>query len=588
MDATSSPTRSSSATLAEGIRLRWQQLGFRVRAIGLQLLKAGRNALQAAWRGPLPRLAATRDVDDAPVRFAFVRGEHRSPLWTHADATEWTLTAGKVHNLRVAARALDGLVVPAGVDFSFWAAVGRPVAWRGYVPGRELREGCLVVSTGGGLCQLSNALYAAALQAGAHIVERHAHSRRVPGSQAARGQDATVFWNYVDLRFRLNEPFELEVDLDDETLNVRLRAQSPARRAAREPMPLAGPVGEVHDCARCERHGCPERFEAEPGHGRTRAAVPAHWPEHLAWTRAQQPASCDLAEEVTGWRVHASRILAWRWRHQPAKRRHAVLALHDARARAWAKTLRAADTELVVPLDWLALLACEGGLRGRRYSVLMTRAPLSMLHHRLDEAAARLALASLHDFRASPARVAAEWQALQGAVRVVTPHAEMAAHLRAKLPAEVVQLDWQPAAEPVNPAPGRHGRRVLFPASSLARMGAVELRSACRALGFGLDVLGRAEEDAAFWHGLDVRRADAKDPWRGIGLVVLPPWVETSPRRLVEALARGLPVIATPACGLPEGTPGCRLVPAGDAAALTAAVAEVLGLAPARAPSRRA
>jgi hypothetical protein len=29
-------------------------------------------------------------------------------------------------------------------------------------------------------------------------------------------------------------------------------------------------------------------------------------------------------------------------------------------------------------------------------------------------------------------------------------------------------------------------------------------------------------------------------------------------------------------------------VPAGDAAALTAAVAEVLGLAPARAPSRRA
>ena len=97
-------------------------------------------------------------------------------------------------------------MVPAGETFSFWKQVGRATRRRGFVAGRELREGCLVANIGGGLCQLSNALYEAALAAGFEIVERHAHSRRVPGSRAALQRDATVFWNYVDLRFRARAP----------------------------------------------------------------------------------------------------------------------------------------------------------------------------------------------------------------------------------------------------------------------------------------------------------------------------------------------------------------------------------------------
>ena len=68
--------------------------------------------------------------------------------------------------------------------------------------GRELREGCLVPSIGGGLCQLSNALYDAALRAGLQVVERHRHTQVVPGSLAESDRDATVFWNYRDLRLR--------------------------------------------------------------------------------------------------------------------------------------------------------------------------------------------------------------------------------------------------------------------------------------------------------------------------------------------------------------------------------------------------
>jgi glycosyltransferase involved in cell wall biosynthesis len=57
--------------------------------------------------------------------------------------------------------------------------------------------------------------------------------------------------------------------------------------------------------------------------------------------------------------------------------------------------------------------------------------------------------------------------------------------------------------------------------------------------------------------------------------VVLPAFVENRPRQLLEALAGGVPVVATPACGLGPAE-GLTLVPAGDAAALREAVEGVL------------
>ena len=128
--------------------------------------------------------------------------ESRTPLRMTDDEVENLFISGKIHNLRLATRKLNGLELGAGDVFSFWTQLGRTSRWKGYVPGRELREGCLILTIGGGLCQLSNALYDAALQAGLQIVERHAHTRVIAGSLAEIGRDATVFWNYVDLRFR--------------------------------------------------------------------------------------------------------------------------------------------------------------------------------------------------------------------------------------------------------------------------------------------------------------------------------------------------------------------------------------------------
>jgi vancomycin resistance protein YoaR len=151
--------------------------------------------------------------------------ESRSALWdSTAPHAEQVLQAGKVQNLRAAGRLLDGVSIPAGETFSFWRQLGAPSRRRGYVRGRELRQGCLIPTVGGGLCQLSNALYDCALHAGFHIEERHPHTQVVPGSLAESGRDATVFWNYVDLRFRSARDFRLRVDLTSEELIVRFEA----------------------------------------------------------------------------------------------------------------------------------------------------------------------------------------------------------------------------------------------------------------------------------------------------------------------------------------------------------------------------
>ncbi len=153
------------------------------------LLRLARGA-QDSTRGLVRFGAAESAHDDA------VLAESVTPLWTaESVGAELAMTLGKIENLRVAARRLNGVAIPAHRTFSFWRQVGRPTRRAGYVRGRELREGCLVPSIGGGLCQLSNALYDAALRAGFTIVERHAHTAVVAGSFAAAGRDATVSWN---------------------------------------------------------------------------------------------------------------------------------------------------------------------------------------------------------------------------------------------------------------------------------------------------------------------------------------------------------------------------------------------------------
>ena len=181
-----------------------------------------RRMLLGPLVAPSHKLRLGRDT----AGFANILYEDSSPLHTIEDERERVLELGKIQNLRKAAAALDGLMIPSGHTFSFWRQVGRPTPAKGYVPGRELRNGCLVPSIGGGLCQLSNALSRTATRAGLIIAERHRHSAQVENLRFDPDTDATLFWNYVDLRFTARQDCLLRVRLDPQDLLVSLAARA--------------------------------------------------------------------------------------------------------------------------------------------------------------------------------------------------------------------------------------------------------------------------------------------------------------------------------------------------------------------------
>ncbi len=191
----------------------------------------------------------------------------------------------------------------------------------------------------------------------------------------------------------------------------------------------------------------------------------------------------------------------------------------------------------------------------------MDRLPIDALHHILDEALARHPDSStLGDFRAPSSIAAAEREALGAATRLITAHHALAAHFPA---GRVDLIDWAPAP-PL--AATRGGRSFLFAGPALARKGAHAMREAMTGLDIELLVERSAEESMDFWDGLNVRRlAPGEQP--ALAGVVLPAIVEHRPHTLLRALAAGLPVIATPACGLPL-QPGLTIVAPDDPEAL--------------------
>jgi vancomycin resistance protein YoaR len=155
---------------------------------------------------------------------ATLLAEDETRLYSVVDPREQELELGKVQNLRVAAAATDGILLEAGEVFSFWRALGRPSQARGYVLGRELRQGCMIPSIAGGICQLSRALSRVADRAGMEIVERHRHTAAPPEAALDDPADSTVFWNYVDLRFRAPCRMRVGTRLTQNALVVRLDA----------------------------------------------------------------------------------------------------------------------------------------------------------------------------------------------------------------------------------------------------------------------------------------------------------------------------------------------------------------------------
>jgi vancomycin resistance protein VanW len=88
----------------------------------------------------------------------------------------------------------------------------------------------VTVGIGGGLCQLANLIHWMALHSPLELVERHHHSFDPfpdEGRVLPFGTGASLFFNYVDLRFRnsTDQTLQLLLWLDDTHLCGELRAE---------------------------------------------------------------------------------------------------------------------------------------------------------------------------------------------------------------------------------------------------------------------------------------------------------------------------------------------------------------------------
>ena len=572
-------------------------LVFRSKAMGLQLRRAVHEFMR-------------NDIKQAPFGDTLIGypliAKSQTPLRMTDNEVENLFTSGKIHNLRLAIRKLNALEVTAGDVFSFWTQLGRTSRRKGYVRGRELREGCLILTVGGGLCQLSNALYDAAIQAGFQIIERHAHTRVIEGSLAEIGRDATVFWNYVDLRFRSTHAFRIEAELTSDDLIVRFRGEVGARSSQRKSTMTrtVAATDHVNNCVTCEAQECFRNIRppAIRSHsGRTAYLVDEYWPEfdrYIAATKRPDDLICipldgkGLGKANYAWTtegfgtVKQNRLFVLhrsfkcrRVASHGAIRQRALLTASERLAQRYASLLEYDITHITTMQQFLPYLWRDGHLGGRTFDVLMTSLPLPVLHNRLDEAAAlHPESPTLNDFRADYKLIEAEDEALRHARKIITPHSEIAD----LYPHKTVLLDWcLPEKEIERASSAGLVANVVFPSSTVGRKGAYELRAALRNLSAQITVNGPFLEGNNFWDGFQVELRPAGAHWlRNATVVVLPAFVEHQPRRLLEAVARGVPVIASRACGL-GNLGGVAEVEYGDVASLRheieRALAEVRG-----------
>ena len=124
-------------------------------------------------------------------------------------------------------------------------------------------------SIGGGLCQLSNAIYDVALRAGLQVVERHRHTQVVPGSLAESLQEAltNVF------KHSRAQRVEVRIERSGDRLHLQVRDDG-VGLPAQQPTPAGGGAGFASMRLRAQRLGGMLQVESVTGGTDLRLEIP--------------------------------------------------------------------------------------------------------------------------------------------------------------------------------------------------------------------------------------------------------------------------------------------------------------------------
>lgn len=550
------------------------------------------------WRWLRSRVAwnlrAARFLSDGKHRldhpheaeFPFVLAEAvvklREPQWEKKRG----LTRGKIENLRRACRTIGGAGLSPGEIFSFWNEVGPPWRVRGFRMGDEVRSGYEMPVIGGGLGLLSGALFEAASQAGLMVIERHA-SHFQSGDREFHDVGADVRWGELDLRLAApTDEVRIEARMTPDELIVRIRGRVPILHR------LNHHASDLVEEPPRAAQNLPKRSSSiatqMESHIRTAAILDGYVPEFESYLSGELidlflvPANGVMRSGPRWFKPATARrttiwFAAWKrtfelWR---AKRQGRIVARVQMKtaeelARALARRLPYDIEHVIVSQDFLPFLWRMGALAGRSFDVLLTRPPLSVIHEKLDRAHEILpSSAVLKEYRAERSIVEAESEAFVYADRVITPHEEFAKYFP-----NLRKLEWQkPVVEP--PADVRRPQYLLFPASLAAHQGAHAALAVADEVGLPLLVAGEDLERLAVSSDQVQFVAPSEIPWHEVAAVVHPTLFAAWPRLHLHALALGIPVIASEACGLEEGH-GLTIVPFADEKEILSAVERAL------------
>lgn len=127
-------------------------------------------------------------------------------------------------NIAVGAKAVDGIIVPPGEEFSLIKVLGDIDGENGYKQELVIKGTKTIPEYGGGLCQIGTTTFRGALRAGVNITMRTNHSYRV-GYYEPAGTDATIYDPYPDFRFVNDTPAHLLIRTINDTKNSKLYFQ---------------------------------------------------------------------------------------------------------------------------------------------------------------------------------------------------------------------------------------------------------------------------------------------------------------------------------------------------------------------------
>ena len=188
------------------------------------VVSARRVQRYASWWFGGDRIAGV--IDEKQLEFRVYK--HQSVLVRKMGDSDIALQYNKVENLKLALKKINGILIYPGEVFSFCRLVGSTTRRKGYLDGMVLSNGEARAGTGGGLCQIANLIHWLCLHSPLTVIEHHHHSfDPFPdnGRVVPFGSGATIFYNYIDYRFRndTDQTFQLVFWLDEKCINGDLR-----------------------------------------------------------------------------------------------------------------------------------------------------------------------------------------------------------------------------------------------------------------------------------------------------------------------------------------------------------------------------